>query len=333
MKTTANKFFSKGCTLFTSCLLYGENYGKITDCLHNVAKNARLNLNNPFSSTTLSFKDIVSKPQLLLDKVNTLSFDGTKRVVQITHVETSLPPNLQKIFESIDDNSTYIILTSHKSLPINSSTRTFFEKQRKCAVIACYNDDGQELKSLIRNFLTQNQISLEDNILDILAYYTNGERTNIYSELNKLIIYLGEQKFITQEDVIKCCSNNFQLTLDDISLAFASQDIKKFLSLIRTQQNILLIIRSITKYFIRLYQVLTKLENGNTMQSAINSLTPPIFFKHLNSFKSHLKLWKINEIIITLQKLSEIEILYKKGEALLTLRMLRNLALEINKGY
>ncbi|MBQ4875517.1 MAG: hypothetical protein HRK26_05380 [Rickettsiaceae bacterium H1] len=314
MKITAEKFFSRNFFSFNSCLIYGDNTGKVQDYFSTVVNLGGFKLNDPFCSTTLPFKDIAYNHQLLLDKVNTLSFKGDKRLIHIADIEQTLPISLQKIFDNMDYGSTYVILTSKKNLPVNSSTRNYFETSNNYAVIACYHDEGEGLKTLIRAFLSDNGIVFCGSIIDALSYCLRGERANIYSELEKLVIYLGEEKTLTEEDVINCCVNDFQLYAEDISFAFAEKDSKKFLSLINVHSNLLFVIKVIVNYFLRLNQVLLILKEGRSLQSALSSLKPQIFFKHINCFKYHLKLWSVKEIIVLLNKLLEIEIFYKKGE-------------------
>ena len=109
-------------------------------------------------------------------------------------------------------------------------------------------------------------------ICDLLA----GDRIGIYSELEKLITYVGERQFITEEDVINCFTGNNKSNYDDIYFAFADKNTERFILLLEQQLDPFLIVRSLSQYLIRLQQVLsTPIENR---EGLIKNLKPPVFF-------------------------------------------------------
>lgn len=319
----------KAPLVFSLCLIHGDDVSKVTDLFHKVSKNAGFDIENSFTTSSLSFKEVMTNHDVLLNKINTLTFDGNMRLIHISDVGQALSVDLQEIFNNIDYNATYIILTANKFLSAKSSTRIYFEKSKKCASIACYADDESGVKHSIKIFLQDRGVRCSDSLMDLLSSHLIGEKKNIHSELEKLLFYISDLQSINEEDVMSSINQNFQSTVDEVCFAFADKNIYRFLSLISEHKNSSLILRSLIRYFCRLYSVLVELRNGTPLQCAIKTLRPNIFFRNLQSFKRHIELWQINAISMMFSKLLDIETTYNRDDSKTQL-MLKHLALNIH---
>lgn len=335
MKITYSKlsWFLVNVGSFSSVLLYGENTGKILSYLKTITQKIGCRIDDPFNTTVLSFKEILVNPYLLLDAASTLPLNHNKvKLLYVTDVGESLPPATQKILlQCTNYDHVYVIFTSKLTLSTQSRTRLFFEKEKKYAIVACYPDEGNGLQHLIKDYLQQNHCAYDHESIQVLSHSLEGsDRLNVYSELEKLIAYTGNKKYITAQDCINCLISEPKQHLHNICLAFADKNIQEFLILIDRQKDMMLVIRALTKYFLRIYQVIIKVQSGTTSQEAINFLKPPVFFKNLPKFKSHLNMWTLNNVVSVLERLLEAEIEYKKGSAL-SKPILQNLALNFKE--
>jgi DNA polymerase-3 subunit delta len=73
------------------------------------------------------------------------------------------------------------------------------------------------------------------------------------------------------------------------------------------------LIRIISNYFLHLENVLLSIQGRMNKQAAIEQLSPPLFFKQLQSFKSHLKNFQLSELEKILEKLLSLEVTCKKN--------------------
>ncbi len=308
---------------FNLCLIYGRNFGKIKDYFNYLVKKAKFTLDDPFSTTILSFNEILTNPQILLNKSGTLSFHGRMRLLYIPDIGANLPRPLQNIFEVIDYKSTYIILIAQEHLAVNSSTRIYFENLKNAAVIPCYYDEMKERQKVVKKYLNNKKINYDNHVLTLLNNNLPEDRLAIYSELDKLAIYIGTKNSINEKDIINSVVQDPYGDIDDICSAFANQQIKRFLLLSNTTKNKFSIIRRLIEYFIRLYKVLLEIENGQDINIVINNLRPKMFFKHIAQFKNSVKLWQKNEIIHLLNSLIKLEIEYKSGDENISIKLER----------
>ena len=96
----------------------------------------------------------------------------------------------------------------------------------------------------------------------------------------------------------------------NLSIFFSKKEPELFLAEIEKlrSQNIneILMIRALIRYYINLFIVTSKIEEGGSnIDTAIKSLSPPIFFKYLSDFRSNaqkLSSKDAAEIISLLQK-------------------------------
>jgi DNA polymerase-3 subunit delta len=130
---------------------------------------------------------------------------------------------------------------------------------------------------------------------------------------------MGDNNHITLEDIEEIRIGPVETSLDTFCHAFASLQMAQASSLMNQLQgegvNIIGILRSLAKYFLRLYYVRSKIDAGIKEAEAISSLTPPLFFKHIPTFTHHVKKWNNDKIILLLEELSELEVKCKKTGA------------------
>ncbi len=306
-----------------SVLIYGENFGKVMDYFKKLTNN--LDCNDPFSATMLSFHDVVNNSKMLLDKVNTPAFNGKKRLIHITDVSESLPAQIQQVIDHVDYHTTFLIFTSKLTLTPKSTLRLFFEKSSTHAAIACYNDDGRDLKAFISHYLQQNDIQCSSSLIANLSNILAGERTAIRYELDKLIAYAGEKRTLNDADHLICLTAHNTMNNYDICSAFADKNLEKFLLLLKNYRDGLLVIRILSQYFIRIKTALVA--PHDMRDSVIRGFKPPIFFKYMGRFKLHLDRWQKSKVIEVLNELLKMEVKDKENSVCNTKAMIERMAI------
>nr|WP_225537003.1 hypothetical protein [Wolbachia endosymbiont of Mansonella ozzardi] len=169
--------------------------------------------------------------------------------------------------------------------------------------------------------MKQNDVKCTSEVIYHLQSYFNHSKLLIYSELEKLVLFLGERKDLKLDDVELClsASSNDYVTLDNLCFAIANKDMASFIKISDTlilQENFspIALIRIISNYFLRLENVLLSIQSGMSEQAAIDQLSPPLFFKQLQNFKLHLKNFQLLELRRILERLIRLEVICKKTE-------------------
>lgn len=192
-----------------------------------------------------------------------------------------------------------------------SPLRALCEKAKNAAAIPCYVADARNLSTTIRNMLSEEGFTASHDAISWLAENLAGDHGRVMSELNKLMIYMGDKKHIDLTDVQAACGSGGALAMDDFIFALAGRDSKSMLKAF-TQLNdegvaIIAMIRSLQNHFRRLHITKARMENGEPPDAAMGKLMPKIFFKYEQPFRSQLQSWSIESISNALQKLSDLE--------------------------
>ena len=298
---------------FSGVLIHGSDNSKVDFCAQQIAVNL-----SGYSIQVMDFAAVNKAPDLLFSELANFAMFSSKKLIKLINVAGSISKELKSV---IDGNvGDHYLMFIASDLPSSSSIKTYMEGSKKFGVVACYKDSSSNLYNEISYYLKQNNVEYTSEIISYLQPYFNHNKLPIRSELEKLALYLGKKKNIDLADVELCFStsgSNNYATLDNLCSAIVRKDMASFIKISDTlisQENFspIALIRIMSNYFLRLESVLCAVQNGVNEQDAIDELRPPLFFKQLQSFKSHLKGSKLSELRKVLNGLTNLEVTCKK---------------------
>ncbi|MDA0781419.1 MAG: DNA polymerase III subunit delta [Rickettsiales bacterium] len=291
-------------------LVYGPDAGLVSEYTKTIAKTVLDDLNDPFRVADLSFDRLKDEPSILADEISAISMIGGRRLVKVTTTSTSLPKEHADILQSVKSEA--LVIFSAGDLPVTSTLRKFFEKEQNAAAIACYKDDSRSIAAVINEKFAKYKIKCEPDVVPYLCGSFAGDRMIILSEVEKLITYMGEEQHIKLEDVQNSVKDSSEFSLDELCNAFASRNPRQtdlhMTKALSEDIAVIMIIRSLLRYFMRLQEARNKIDSGMNDQQAVSSLRPPVFFKQVPIFKQHLNSWRSNDISRVIKQLIELEI-------------------------
>lgn len=288
----------------TSILLFGPDKGYITEICRMIVKQLDL------VTTSLSYNEINANSLSIF--LNARNFFNKREFIKITSVSSSIDVNIKTLLSSKFTNFAAFI---SDELAAGCSIRVFFENNNSSASVACYTEDEQNLTRIIQRKITSASKVIDQNALLYLSSCLKGDYQLINSELDKLISYVDAQKVITIKDVMLVIADDLTASGDDLCTYFAEKDSDKVLIELEKLNiqgiNTVLIIRALIRYYLNLYIVRSKLEEGEAIDNAIASLSPPIFYKRINNFKKIAINIKIVDIVSILNLLQQAEVRFK----------------------
>ncbi len=309
-------FLQKPDVAIRAALFYGPDSGLIAERAKTLSQHIT-DVNDPFAVVDFTFDHIKSDPAIISDEMGALSFSGNRRLVRIKDAGATLPALLKEsITHPSGDNSFLIIIAD--DLPPRAAMRVLFETLDHAVAIPCYADDTASLGSVVTSTLKARGYSCDMDALRIIQHSFSGDRLVVLAELEKLMVYMGEQKHITAGDVQASLGQSVESSLDDICSLVVSCDPSAEAAILRALQegiSSIAILRALIRYFIRLHQVTSALAQGVAEQQAMAQLRPPVFFKQVPVFKKHLALWNSSKIEKVLAALAKAETDSKKTGA------------------
>lgn len=294
-------------------LFYGPDTGQVVERTTALSQVVADDVNDPFSVVDLHFKAVKDDPAILADEIGALCFTGGRRLIRVRNVEGTFPKALQSVLQETKGDA-FVIFSAAELTP-KSTTRSFFEKGKNTAAIACYIDEGAGLRKIIENALSKENIRIDSQTIQYLEHCLPRDRMAIHSELQKLVTYANGKERVEYEDVTQCIGQGAEHSLDELCHAVASGNhphIQSLLTQLFSQgENPIGLIKAVTRYFLRLQLARGHITSGLSEKDAMSKLRPPVFFKSVPMFKAHLQSWSEQALNRAVYQLMEAEIACK----------------------
>jgi len=299
-------------------LVYGPDSGLMKERAKTMGLSAVDDINDPFNAVTISNSALAEDPARLSDEANAMSMMGGQRLIRVEDASDKLTTYIKAYLEAPND-SALIILEAGELSP-RSSLRKLCEKENNAAAIPCYIEDERDLSRLIRETVQAANLGIEPDAVSWLAINISGNRQKARSELDKLIIYKGNDNSpITTAEALEICGESGAAALDEFVYAVAGNQSERALRLLAQmgEEGIVFMatLRSLQNHFRKLHLTRATMEQGETIEAAMKKLSPPIFFKQQNAFKAQVNRFSLNALSQILDRLNTLESQCKKTGA------------------
>ncbi len=304
-----------------SVLFYGENLG----------------LKNDFKRDILGYfkgkiikrnqEEIIENQDIFFGDLLNVSLFEENKIILIDDVNDKFLNIFQKIEEKIDENKIYLF---SNILDKKSKLRNYFEKSKDLNTVPCYQDNLISIKKIIQNKL-KNYNNLNNENINIIAENSNLDRDKLYNEINKIKIYFSDFKIDTEKlkNLLDIKINdNFNLIRDE-ALNGNKKAINKLLSetVFENDKNIFYL-NSFNQRLYKLAEILKNKKNSN-IESIIENIKPPIFWKDKPIITDQLRKWNLRKINNVLNKSYDLEIRLKSSSTINHNLLIKMLVIDI----
>ena len=290
-------------------LVYGPDDGLMRERAALMGKATVADLNDPFNVAVLSGEILSDDPARLSDEAKAMSMMGGARLIRIEGASDKHTTLLKEYLA--DPSAENLVIVEAGELTPRSSLRLLFEKSDNAAAIPCYVDDERGVSTLIRTTLNDNGFSIQADASQWLAQNIAGDRARVRGEIDKMMLYMGDTKKITLEDVRAACGEAGDQSIDDLLYAIGGgkteSALRAYNKLVEEGVAIVTILRALQGHFRRLHYTKSLMQSGLDIDDAMKKLQPAIFFKYADSFKGQIRKWPENKLLSFLQRLSQVE--------------------------
>ncbi len=271
-------------------LLFGPDEGLARERIKSILKSRLEHPEDPLSSHSLPADKVNSEPSLLFEALSSITLMGIAPVVTVEHATDKMTAHIKSVLATLECANFFIVCAGE--LGPRSSLRMLFEKEKTLAALGCYHDDAKELLLFIRKTLDEHKIKYEADAPKYLSSCLGNDRGVTRSELEKIILYLGEEKYLDTHTCRLLTGSNTEASLDDLCTAVLEGKCEETVSL-----STLLVaegsppisqIRALGRHIERLRQAQSLIKKGISAQDAMKSLKPPVFYKHQPVFSRHI---------------------------------------------
>ncbi len=302
-------------------LFYGENFGIKKDFREKI-KDTNKNCDFLFFDQ----KNIIENSKILYGELFNISLFEKNKIFFIENVNEKILEIIQDIQPSLENQRIYLFADV---LEKKSKIRSFFEKSKECAVIACYPDNEITIKNIILERLKGYE-GLSSINVNLILNHVSLDRIKLNNEIDKINAFFLDKKIKSDElsvllDVNFIDDFNY---LKDEALNGNKRKTNALLSdTILEDEKTFYYLSLINQRLQKLYQVKKSAEAN--LEIAINNLKPPIFWKDKPHFLTQAKKWDEEKLNSLLKKTYDIEKTIKSNSFLNKQILLKELVINI----
>jgi DNA polymerase-3 subunit delta len=300
---------------YAGVLIYGPDAGQVRERANAIAAFILSGENDPFARVELTDDQLKKDPALLADEVSAMSLMGGRRAIVVRDAGDRVVKAVESALEGPAGNN-YLIVCAAELNP-RSALRQLFEAHPKLAALACYKDEAMDIQAVVRQKLEG--VNVSRDAMAHLTQHLGNDRAVTTSELDKILLFLGDEKTLTLEMAEALVAHNRDIALDQLCMdmaggnapAVASQLAQAF----REGVQPIALLRASQRYFQRLYSVKEAVAAGTPLEQAVSSLRPPLFFRAVQPFTRHAQGWSLERVVRALEVLRKAEASVKQTGA------------------
>ena len=291
-------------------LFYGENEGSKNEAIEKI-----FNINILKNIYRYEEKEILDNFESFFESIQSKSFFEKEKLILISRVTDKIKNIIEEIIEkNIEDIK--IVLNS-RILEKKSKLRSLFEKNKNIICVPFYADSNQTLSKIINNFFKEKKIITSQEKINLLIDRCRGNRQNLRNELDKIDSFIKNKKNINIDQIMKLTNLAENYNVSELIDSYLASNFKKTITILNENnfsiEDCMLITRTLLAKSKRLYKLLLEINNNKSIDEAISSFKPPIFWKDKEIVKRQINNWSLSRTENLIYKTNELELLIKKN--------------------
>ena len=289
-------------------LFYGKNEG-----LKNIAVENLINDNNEI--LYYDEKAILENYESFIENTLNTSLFNKEKIIIIKRASDKIFKIINEI--SLNNIEDLNIIINSENLDKKSKLRSFFEKDKKNVCVAFYPDNEQTLSKVAYYFFNKRKIPISSSNINLIVTKCNGDRQNLFNELEKIENYSRSEKKITEEIVIRLTNLIENHGISELVDNCLTKNKKKVIFILNennfSNEDCVLITRTFLNKSKRILLLTKEYELNKNIDQVLSSTKPPIFWKDKEIVKQQIYKWSPEKIRNLIYKLNELELLVKKN--------------------
>jgi len=180
-------------------LFYGPDSGLISERATALARASVDDPQDAFQLVRMDGDDIASDPLKLVDEANTIGLFGGRRAIRVSTTSRPLLPAVEPLLTTPSQDA--IVIVEAGDLQRSNPLRTACERARSALAVPCYGDAARDLGAIVDEMMRAGGKNIDRTTRDALVGLLGGDRQTSRQEIDKLILYAGQDTSVTQAHV------------------------------------------------------------------------------------------------------------------------------------
>jgi DNA polymerase-3 subunit delta len=277
-------------------LVFGRDTGAITERARQLEALARSRDPAGGLAVRYSSDEIAGDHGLLSDEINAASLFGGEPIItlRIADGRHNVMACLTPLLDSPPKAGWLIVEAG--DLPPASAVRKAFQANAHAAALPCYESDARDLAAMAHTMFTDAGCAIEPEAIDLLVATIGNDRLISRSEIEKLILFIGEGGRAGVDDVLAIVGENLDVRGDRIiDGAFLGRKEALEADLIRLRaegQSPVALASQALRQIIVLHRMSASVAAGKPAETVVKQARPPIFFNRQADVKTLLTRWQ-----------------------------------------
>ena len=315
MKITSKQisnFLAKPSEKICAILLHGSDAGLRSTRSRQLASLYCDNLDDVFSVTHIDGSSLRLEPSKLADAAAEIPMLG-RRLVLVKASGTELL-NACKLLLAQPIPDAMVIIDASDTTTKHAVVK-LFETTETTAAIGCYPDNDIDIRQIAQSIFKQDNVSIDQDALNLICSRLGSDHAATRTELEKLALLAGPGGHLDHKMISEALGDSAVLAIDDVANAMANGKVLALSTALHKawleEVSCIMIIRGCQTYFNQLRMIGFAIDKGQSAQSAVRSLRPPVHFKLQDALIKHAKRWQPTRCLDMVNRLQDIEIKLK----------------------
>jgi len=189
-------------------LLWGDDAGALRQTAQQVMAATGVDVNDPFAAEKITLNDLLASPSRLADSAQTMSFTSPHRLIVVQGISgdesaaqiAGLTQAVKAALE-FDLQAVTIVLAVPRALEKNSALVKTVEAHERALAVRFFVDSAGDLSGFLRGEFQSAGVAVTAEAVQAMAANLGADREVARREVEKVIVYAGEESPVTEEHV------------------------------------------------------------------------------------------------------------------------------------
>ena len=201
--------------------------------------------------------------------------------------------SLKRAFNTHCKHSFFIL--EGEGIKASSKIVKYHTDTNQCIAVGVYDKEIDDIYNYLLESFNEYRVHIDPAILRMLGSLLYNTESFPRREIERIALYASDKKMLEEEDVRDLLLSPIQVSLMDLAYEVSEGGSKSvidiYFHLIQNGLEKIQILHVINMHFSKLIYVYNQIQQGITLNVAMQASSPPIFFKEKNRFKLLLNKW------------------------------------------
>jgi DNA polymerase-3 subunit delta len=281
-------------------LIHGSDAGAVTERARAVERVA-LQRGGGDVVTRIGSDTLSADPGRVADEAYSVSMFGGEPVIAVRVLDGrhNVIGALEPLLARPPDNA-WVVVEAGELTPANP-LRKAFEGSKHALAVPTYTLESADIAALVAEWAERSGLIVATAARDLLLEHLGGDRLAIHGELEKLLLYLGDEKTVGAEAVEAIVGDTTAAKTDqviDAALRGDNEGLETALGRMRSEGGSPSALGALAlRHLLQLQTLRASVDSGERPARAIDFARPPIFGRRKPVVEAALKDWPSDALV------------------------------------